>query len=123
MWKIFSQYIRISYANPDGLVECITCGKVHHYKEIESGHYIHGKTKPTYFQETNVHPQCTRCNHYMSGNMAKYHEFMLEKYGKEEIEFLDSIKHRVEKRTREYYEEKIKDCEIMLNQVKAKFTT
>ncbi len=71
-WRAFSSYIR----KRDKSI-CFTCGA----EGNQSGHFIHGKTKPTYFMEKNVHCQCSRCNLYLNGNGAVYLRNIQKKYG------------------------------------------
>ena len=81
LWKVFSEYIRRKESYND-YCTCITCGKKFHWKEIQAGHYIHGNTKRTYFYEDNVHPQCVRCNMYLSGDLTNYAIYLENRYGK-----------------------------------------
>jgi len=80
VWKEFSLYIR-TRDSVNGYGNCSTCGEHVHYKEANAGHYIHGNTKPTYFDERNVHLQCVRCNKWLSGNLHKYALFLERTYG------------------------------------------
>lgn len=104
--KLFNLYIRLRDAIPgSGRVKCVTCGRFVHYKNSDAGHYIHGFD----FVESNQHAQCKRCNMYLHGNLAEYHDFMLRKYGRDEINLLKRMS-----RERQHYhsfelEEKIRD--------------
>lgn len=58
----------------------------------------------------NINAQCTRCNHFLSGNLSVYAIYLLKKYGKKKLEDLDNRAKFVlkgEKITDEWYEEKI----------------
>ena len=103
LWGLISQYIRMKYSNLDGLCFCFTCGKPHYWKDMECGHFIHGKDKPTGYMEMNLHPQDTYCNKYLSGNHKVYREKLIEKYGKEKVEEMESLRHQVIKRDRDFY--------------------
>lgn len=85
-WKVFSQYIRLKYANKDGFVRCVTCGKIKHWKEMQAGHYKHNKLD---FCEFNVFPQCVRCNHYKSGELGNYADFLIKKFGNDILEKIE----------------------------------
>jgi hypothetical protein len=102
VWNVFSRYIRLKDA-VDGWVLCVSCGKqikaVSKERECEAGHYEHGKDKECYFDEDNVHPQCTRCNRFLSGNMRQYTLFMLEQYGEEKVKRLLNSKKVIWKRS------------------------
>jgi len=91
-FKWFSQYIRLKDAK-NGRVRCFTCGIVKPWKEMHAGHFIHGVTKRTYFEETNVHPQCNKCNTYLGGNLINYTLNMISKYGQDEVERLRKLSH------------------------------
>ena len=100
VWTVFSKYTRLKDA-VGGYVKCITCGKLLQAvgkAECEAGHYEHGKNKEHYFNEDNVHPQCTRCNRYLSGNLRHYTLFMLDEYGQDTINRLMNSKKVIWKR-------------------------
>ena len=104
-WKHFSLYIR-HRGSVGGYNKCVTCDIVFPISELHAGHFEHGKTKEFYFDEDNVHPQCPRCNHFLSGNLIKYTLFMLKEYGQNTIDRLMASKKTVWKRT--YLEDLIK---------------
>ena len=111
-WDALSKWIRIKAADPSGIVRCVTCGSRHFWKDIQGGHYIHGHSKPTYMVEMNVHSQCVRCNHHLSGNLQKYQEFMLKTYGAEKVEDLRQLSHKIYKPTRDELEALIEKYKI-----------
>ena len=96
LWNIFSQYIRIRYSNMSGYVNCVTCGVLKHWKELDAGHYI-PKTKGSaiYFTVRNVHPQCIDCNRFKAANLAKYRIYLKRTYGDKIFEELQQIAARV----------------------------
>lgn len=108
--KVFSQYIRKKYANKYGYVNCVTCGVLKHWKEIQCGHFIDGRMNSVLFNENLCHPQCFRCNFKSSGclagNKVKYTIFMMNKYNlnKEAIDELDNLKFQTKKYTLEELE-------------------
>jgi hypothetical protein len=91
----------------DGWQKCITCGKQNHWKEFHAGHFIHGHSKATFLLEENVHPQCVRCNHFLSGNLIEYTEFMRKTYGQDTIDHLRELSHQIWKPSRMELEELI----------------
>jgi hypothetical protein len=110
----FNKWIRLKFADSNGMVTCVTCGAVKHYKESNAGHYIHGYD----FCEKNQHPQCFRCNQILSGNLAKYSKFIIDTYGievYEELHFEGGQKHKYSipelQEMRAEYKQKIKDLE------------
>jgi hypothetical protein len=86
--SVFSEYIRLSNVDDNGYCRCITCGKIHHYKDIHNGHFISRSVFATRFDEMNCHPQCCYCNSYRSGEWLVYEDKLIEIYGKEKVEEL-----------------------------------
>lgn len=84
-WTLMSQVVRLTGANLDGYTECYTCGAVKHYKELDAGHYKHGKLD---FDFRNIHKQCTTCNKYYSGKLDVYAEKLIAIYG---LEWLNQL--------------------------------
>ena len=71
-----------------GWIQCVTCGKVKHYKDADGGHYHRRGNVGTLLLWGNIHPQCKGCNDHLDGNYAQYHIFMVAKYGKPELDLL-----------------------------------
>jgi hypothetical protein len=67
VWRKCSEYVR---RRDQGV--CYTCGDRKDWKYQDAGHFIHGKTKPTYFDTRQIKCQCQRCNHFLSGNLGVY---------------------------------------------------
>ncbi len=84
LWKLTSQYVR----NIES--ECYTCPKVLEFREREAGHYwTQGGHKRVKFDLMNVHTQCHSCNHFKSGNLAKYASRLIREYGIEKYQDLE----------------------------------
>lgn len=94
-WDALSLFIRTSNADENGNVKCFTCDAVWPYKEIQAGHFIHGDNMD--FIEENIHPQCVRCNKYLSGNGIEYTVRMIKLYGQEFTEQLVLKKYQIVK--------------------------
>ena len=69
---IFSQYIRKRYADNNGFVECFTCGKKDHWKNLQCGHFMSRKFYSTRWDETNCQVQCAGCNVFRYGEQYKF---------------------------------------------------
>jgi hypothetical protein len=108
LWIVFSKYIRQRDADDNGMVACISCGKMDFIYTMDSGHYI-PKTYglSIYFEEKNVHPQCTGCNRFRRGNLTAYAIALRKRYGENILEELDALKHQTRKFSRSDYEELI----------------
>ena len=82
VWKVFSQYIRLKYANEEGIVECYTCGIKKYWNEgMQAGHGFTGRGNSILFDERIVRPQCERCNWALEGNYDIFHQKLVEEYG------------------------------------------
>jgi hypothetical protein len=77
-WKVWSIFIRQSFADNRGYCTCYTCEAVKHWKEMQAGHYHHGALD---FDKRNIHPQCIRCNKWLSGNLGIYAEKLTKELG------------------------------------------
>lgn len=92
-WNKFAKWIkkRDNY-------RCFTCGA----EANQAGHYIHGDAVD--FVEENIHAQCVRCNHFLSGNLGIYGEKMIKLYGQDKIDEIRRQKNTVKKYSREELE-------------------
>lgn len=80
--SIFSKYIRLTYADKEGMVACYTCGKVAHYKQMQNGHFISRQYLATRFDEWNCRPQDVGCNIYGNGKQVEFaRKLEIEKKG------------------------------------------
>lgn len=79
-WDTFSKWIR----NRDK--RCVTCGSEN---QLQAGHFFHNVLD---FDEENISAQCKKCNHFLSGNLAVYSVYLLNKLGQEKFEALN-IRH------------------------------
>lgn len=61
---------------------CISCGK----EVTEAGHYFStGHYSALRFNEINTNGQCTRCNCFLSGNLIKYRQGLVKRYGEQKV--------------------------------------
>lgn len=89
LWKQFSMYIR---QRDKGV--CFTCGKRDEWKNTDAGHYIPKSVGGAnlYFNEKNVHAQCTGCNRFRHGNLSQYALRLQEKYGPNILIWLEAYR-------------------------------
>ena len=87
--KVFNSWIRKrDYGQP-----CISCQNPNP-KKVNAGHYIaSGKSKFLSFNELNVHLQCESCNNHKSGNLIEYRINLIDKIGKDKVEYLEENRH------------------------------
>ena len=76
---------------------CFTCGANVPISDLQCGHFVSGRTNALFFEEHNSHIQCTKCNTFLGGNLEVYREKMIEKYGIEEVERFESLRHTVQR--------------------------
>lgn len=113
LWKVFSLYIRKSYANENGMV--LTCdGEWQHWKDTHCGHLYTGTERnkqlggnELWYYENNFAPQSADGNRFNSKDSAKvYMMWAIKKYGIEEVELMKRLKDTPKKFTEEELEEK-----------------
>ena len=90
-WSVFSLYIRLKYADKDGYVTCVTCGKKMKWNEAQAGHAIGGRTNSILFHEELVYPQCAGCNIFKAGNYGEYILFLIDKLGRDRVDELRKL--------------------------------
>jgi len=96
---LLQRLVRMKAADENGFAECVTCGKVQHYKEMDGGHWI-SRASAHLLTEENVHPQCKGCNRFMSGCHEQYTLYMIDMYGIEKVRELADTKRQVVKYSR-----------------------
>jgi len=107
--KYFSLYIRLRDATDhEGLCQCITCGKISHYKKgIQNGHFQSRRFMATRYDEQNCSSQCIACNLYRGGEQYRFALAIDSKYGEGTAQELEFLARTIVKFTRSDYEEKI----------------
>lgn len=96
--RIFSLYIRWLGAK-DGKNKCFTCDVILPIEKLQCGHYESRKYLSLRYEISNNSPQCPTCNIIKSGNYTVYALRMIEKYGKEHLDWLAIKKHNIVKWT------------------------
>ena len=87
---VVNKYIRLRDLNKP----CCSCG---HFgdRQFHSGHYQNvGGHRQLRFYTLNIHKQCSICNNWKSSNNEKYRPFMINKYGLDFVEKLESNQER-----------------------------
>lgn len=74
---------------------CCTCGTRNPHIKYDAGHFIpvgRGGVDPRRFEITNIHKQCSvQCNVHGSGMRAEYRDFIIGRYGKEHLDWLEGV--------------------------------
>jgi len=92
--KLLQRLVRLKHSDDNGYCQCVTCGKVDHYKNMQGGHFIpRGRTVFKLFEE-NIHPQCPHCNcwgmkqaHYV----LRYRQYMVDTYGIHRVKGMERL--------------------------------
>lgn len=90
-WNIFSKYIR---ARDKGI--CFTCGKRDDPQNMDAGHFRHNRSS-VFFDEWNVHAQCTKCNRFLHGNLGDYALRLEDKIGRKALDELIKKSYQIKK--------------------------
>lgn len=100
---------RIAAADDNGYAECVSCGVVNHYKDMDGGHFLpKGKSSYWALEVENVHPQCKGCNIYgmKYGSAAQnYTVWMQEYYGKDFVDEMLRDQRKIRKISAAEYKE------------------
>ena len=87
-WRLFSEYIRLKYADKEGNCRCYTCGvelpAIGH--GMQCGHGIGGRGNYVLFLEEICRPQCYGCNVGRSGNYEVFIPKLISEYGQDTYE-------------------------------------
>lgn len=97
-WKLMSELVRRKRDIGNGVVRCYTCNTPYHWKDMDAGHFEHGGSSSLSlldFHEDNLRPQCTRCNQYLSGNMAVYKDKLVKEIGIEGVNNIKALKQKI----------------------------
>lgn len=104
---------RVSEADDNGYCQCVSCGTLAHWSEMDGGHYIpKGNSSYWSLDIRNVHPQCKGCNGYgmKFGTAAQeYTKWMIDYYGREFVDQMERDKRNTVKYYKKDYEEMTKD--------------
>lgn len=117
---VFSQYIRCKYADKEGMVECFTSGKKHHWTKIQNGHFIPRANLGTRWLEQNCRPQSENDNVFLSGNLEVYAK-KLDQERPGTVEYLQELARQVAKPTKDELKSLIIEYRAKLDLVKKKF--
>lgn len=88
--KVFSQYIRLKYSDENGYCRCISCGKIHLWKDIQCGHYMSRRYMSTRWSEDNVRPQCVACNIFNQGNIQMFRRALIKEIGEQRVDLIEA---------------------------------
>lgn len=96
---------------------CCTCGESNSTVKYDAGHYRTRAACPELrYELTNIHLQCSvKCNQHGSGMRKEYRDFIVAKYGKDHLGWIDG-RHEPLSKDKDWYIEQIKDWRDKLRQ-------
>lgn len=108
--SLFSIFVRKNSADENGMVKCITCPTIMHWKQMHLGHFVTRGTYAIRFEIMNCHCQCPVCNgnQQTNGEFEKHGIEIDRLYGDGTAEYLRSIKNKTIKIDRNWVMEQIK---------------
>ena len=116
---ILQKIVRMKAADSNGYAQCVTCGAVKHWKELQGGHFISRVFTAHKLTEENIHPQCPGCNGPKRGNLIHYTTYMIDMYGREFVDELERTKGQTRKYNRVEIGEIIKELKEQAKQLEA----
>jgi hypothetical protein len=105
----YSLWLRMNAADDQGLVRCVTCGALHHWKEITVGHYVSRARISVRWDSRNTAPQCVKCNSYNGGEQFLMRKHLVSIHGEKAIEAMEQWALMTKTEYRESLIEKIAD--------------
>ena len=116
--KYFSLFIRLRWATKEGICQCVTCGKVGHYKKMQCGHFQSRRHHATRWNEQNCAVQCVGCNCFKQGEQFKFSIYLDGKYGEGTAKELEFLSRQITKVSRSDYEENISYYKDLVKKIK-----
>ena len=105
--RVFSEYIRTRYAM-GGMVRCVTCNTIKHWKEVDEGHFCGRRHYSTRWHPTNVQVQCKSCNGFKAGENYLFGKYLDTTYGIGTADELIKLSRQITKFTNEDLKDMIK---------------
>lgn len=75
-----------------GFFICCSCGVRKPSEQADAGHFINRRYMSTRWNLSNIHSQCRADNRFGEGDAAGYTLFMIDKYGRKHVEYLQALK-------------------------------
>ena len=99
-WTLISEWVRRKDANPDGYARCYSCGIVGHWKDMQAGHFVPGRTGAVLLNLEVIRVQCPQCNIFLHGNLGPFTLRMVDELGRAKVDELLKLRHQVKKWSR-----------------------
>lgn len=89
--KVFSAYIRLRDAMPNGCFRCISCGQIKRFEQGDCGHYHSRVHMSTRWEPDNCHMECRSCNRVSADHLIGYRRGLVEKVGLDRMARLEMM--------------------------------
>ncbi len=89
--KVFSAYIRLRDAMPNGCFRCISCGQIKRFEQGDCGHYHSRTHMATRWEPDNCHMECRACNRASADHLIGYRRNLVEKIGLDRMARLEMM--------------------------------
>jgi hypothetical protein len=92
--KLLQRLVRLKASDENGYCQCVTCGKIDHYKKMQGGHFYSRKHLVFKLFEENLNPQCANCNLYgmrTTKIQEAYRIYMEDMYGVRRIRAMQKL--------------------------------
>ena len=92
--KLLQRLVRMKASDDNGYCQCVTCGKVDHYKAMQGGHFYGRRHTVFKLFEENVHVQCAACNQWgmkTTKIQEAYRIYMEDMYGARRIRAMQRL--------------------------------
>lgn len=91
--KLLQKLVRMKAADDCGYAQCVSCGKIDHWKAMDGGHYFSRRHTRLKCFEENIHVQCKRCNMLMGDPQVHdaYRDYMIEMYGERRLKAMKKL--------------------------------
>ena len=86
--RVFSEYVRLYYADDYGYVKCITSGVTLFWKDSQCWHFVSRWVLKYRYDIMNCHPQSYAENVMLSGNYKVYTLQMIKMYWIDQVEYM-----------------------------------
>lgn len=96
--RIFSLYIRLRDAMPNGTIKCISCGQIKPFASFDCGHYYSRTHLGTRWDEDNCNAECSYCNRFKADHMEGYRRNLIDKIGQKRFDLLGLKAHTITKK-------------------------
>jgi len=95
--------MKAAIVSAGGMCQCVTCGKIDHWKNLQGGHFIQRGKTATKLMEENIQPQCGGCNLFgmkTATGVLNYRRYMVSMYGEELVRDIEDMAKQPKKYTR-----------------------